>query len=302
MEPIQNFTQMTELLRTQKVPKRVVVVCPNDPHTEYVIIRALREGIARFLLVVDSEHKAHAESLQHLYPEHITIYETSGVDEAARQAVWLVREGLGDVLMKGLINTDNLLRAVLHKEEGLLPKGAVLSHLTVAQVPRSKKLLFFSDAAVIPRPTLTQFEAMLQYDLAVCRRFDIMEPRVALIHSSEKVNEKFPHTLDYLKLKEQAEAGRYGTVYVDGPMDVKTACDAHSGEVKGICSPVGGRADLLLFPNLESGNTFYKTLSLFGDANTAGMLTGTIAPVVLPSRADSGNSKYFSLVLACLAG
>ncbi|MGL5272254.1 MAG: phosphate acyltransferase [Phocaeicola sp.] len=302
MEPIQSFAQMMQLLRAKKARKRVVVVCPNDPHTEYVIIRCLREGIASFLLVVDTPHRAHAESIQHLYPDHVTIYEAEGIDDAATQAVWLVREGLGDVLMKGLINTDNLLRAILHKEKGLLPKGAVLSHLTVAQVPRSKKLLFFSDSAVIPRPTLAQFQAMLRYDLAICRRFDIVAPRVALIHSSEKVSEKFPHTLDYVTLKEEAEAGVYGTVYIDGPMDIKTACDAHSGEVKGICSPVMGQADLLIFPNIEASNVFYKTLSFFGDANTAGILTGPIAPVVLPSRADSGNSKYYSLVLACLAG
>ncbi|MGL5957459.1 MAG: phosphate acyltransferase [Phocaeicola sp.] len=302
MEPIQSFTQMTEKLRATKVQKCVVVVCPNDPHTEYVIIRSLREKIARFLLVVDLAHKEQAELLYRLYPDGITIYEADNVDDAAHQAVCLVREGLGDVLMKGMINTDNLLRAVLNKEKGLLPKGRVLSHLTVAELPRSKKLLFFSDAAVIPRPTFEQFEAMLQYDLSVCRCFDIPSPRVGLIHSSEKVNEKFPHTLDYVRLKEQASLGAYGTFYIDGPMDVKTACDAHSGEIKGMSSSVIGRADLLLFPNLESGNTFYKTLSLFGDANMAGMLTGTIAPVVLPSRADSGNSKYYSLVLACLAG
>ena len=96
--------------------------------------------------------------------------------------------------MKGIINTDNLLRAVLNKEHGILPKGNVLSHITVAQIPMYKKLLFFSDAAVIPRPTLEQFEAMLRYDLEVCRRMGIEAPRVALIHCTEKVNEKFPHT------------------------------------------------------------------------------------------------------------
>ena len=94
------------------------------------------------------------------------------------------------------------------------------------------------------------------------------------------MNEKFPHTLDYVTLKERAAAGVYGNMYLDGPMDVKTACDAHSGEVKGISSPVVGHADLLIFPNIESGNTFYKTVSLFGDANMAGMLRGTTSPVV----------------------
>ena len=139
----------------------------------------------------------------------------------------------------------------------------------------------------------------LRYDLEVCRRMGIEAPRVALIHCTEKVNEKFPHTLDYVTLKERAAAGAYGNMYLDGPMDVKTACDAHSGEVKGISSPVVGHADLLIFPNIESGNTFYKTVSLFGDANMAGMLRGTASPVVVPSRADSGNSKYYSLALAC---
>ena len=143
---------------------------------------------------------------------------------------------------------------------------------------------------------------MLRYDLEVCRRMGIEAPRVALIHCTEKVNEKFPHTLDYVTLKERAAAGAYGNMYLDGPMDVKTACDAHSGEVKGISSPVVGHADLLIFPNIESGNTFYKTVSLFGDANMAGMLRGTVSPVVVPSRADSGNSKYYSLALACVAG
>ena len=246
-----------------------MVVCPNDPHTEYVITRSLHEGFADFLLVADTPHLLNSEYIRMQYPDHVKVYEATSPDKAAQEAVSLIREGHADVLMKGIINTDNLLRAVLNKEHGILPKGNVLSHITVAQIPMYKKLLFFSDAAVIPRPTLEQFEAMLRYDVT---------------------------------LKERAAAGAYGNMYLDGPMDVKTACDAHSGEVKGISSPVVGHADLLIFPNIESGNTFYKTVSLFGDANMAGMLRGTTSPVVVPSRADSGNSKYYSLALACVAG
>lgn len=204
--------------------------------------------------------------------------------------------------MKGLINTDNLLRAVLKKEKGLLPPGNILSHVAIAQIPLYHKLLLFSDAAVIPRPGLAQFRAMIANDIALCRKLGNDEPRVALIHCSEKVNEKFPHTLDYVQLKEEARAGKFGAAFIDGPMDAKTACDSHSGEIKGLSSPVVGNADIMIFPNIESGNTFYKTLSLFGDANMAGMLTGTVAPVVVPSRSDSGNSKFYSLALACLAG
>ena len=302
MELIRTLSQMVNCLRSRGIRRKVAVVCPNDPHTEYVIIRSLREEIAEYLLVTDSAHLKEALDLRAASPDFVRIYEAGTPDEAAALAVQLVRTGEAEVLMKGLINTDNLLRAVLKKGEGLLPEGGVLSHVAVAQVPLYHKLLFFSDAAVIPRPTLAQFEAMLKYDLEVCRRLGISEPRVALIHCTEKINEKFPHTLDYAVLKERAASGAYGSMFLDGPMDVKTACDAHSGEVKGISSPVVGHADLLIFPNIESGNTFYKTVSLFGDANMAGMLRGTIAPVVVPSRADSGNSKYYSLALACVAG
>lgn len=302
MEPIQDFARLINRLRAQKKRKRVVVVCPNDPHTEYVITRSLHDGIADFLLVTDTPHLLNSEYIRVQYPDHVKVYEATTPDKAAQEAVALVREGHADVLMKGIINTDNLLRAVLNKETGIMPKGGVLSHITVAQVPTYPKLLFFSDAAVIPRPTLEQFEAMLKYDLEVCRRLGIAEPRVALIHCTEKVNEKFPHTIDYVELKARAEAGAYGAMFIDGPMDVKTACDEHSGEIKGISSPVVGHADLLIFPNIEAGNTFYKTLSLFGDANMAGMLRGPLCPVVVPSRADSGNSKFYSLALACVAG
>ena len=152
-----------------------------------------------------------------------------------------------------------------------------------------------------PRPTLEQYRAMITYDVALCRALGNEQPRVALIHCTEKVNEKFPHTLSYVQLKEEALQGHFGEVFIDGPMDAKTACDRHSGEIKGLSSPVVGNADVLIFPNIEAGNTFYKTLSLFGDANMAGMLTGTIAPVVVPSRSDSGNSKFYSLALACMA-
>lgn len=300
MEQIQTLSALVNSLRSRGIRRKVAVVCPNDPHTEYVIIRSLREEIAEYLLVTDSAHMDVAWHLWSASPDYIRIYEASTPDDAAALAVQLVRTGEADILMKGLINTDNLLRAVLKKGTGLLPEGGVLSHVAVAQIPLYHKLLFFSDAAVIPRPTLEQYRAMIRNDILVCEAFGNDEPRVALIHCTEKTSEKFPHTLSYVKLKEEAEQGLFGRMFIDGPMDAKTACDKHSGDIKGLSSPVVGNADILIFPNIESGNTFYKTLSLFGDANIAGMLTGTVAPVVVPSRSDSGNSKYYSLALACL--
>lgn len=295
----QTFDNLIESLHSQHMRRRIAVACPHDDHTLHVVLRSLSEGIADFVLVVDEAHEFVAEQIRQQYPDRVTLYVGEETAECARMAVSLVHKGEADVLMKGTLNTDVLLRAILNKEEGLLPPGQVLSHVTVAQLPTYHKLLLFSDAAVVPRPRVSHFEAMLKYDLAVCNRLGIEEPQVALIHCTEKINGKFPHTLGYVILKERARKGMYGRLQIDGPMDAKTACDPHSGQVKGIESTVVGNADLLIFPNIESSNTFYKAISLFGQACMAGMLTGTTAPVVLPSRADSDDSKYYSLVLAC---
>lgn len=299
MAPIKTFNQLTDHLKTLKCRKRIAVVCANDSHTEYAISRALEEGIAEFLLVGDS---AFLESYPDLkkYPEYVKCIHIDDPDEAAREAVRIVREGGADILMKGLINTDNLLRVILDKEHGLLPAGKVLTHLSVMEIPTYHKLLFFSDAAVIPRPTLQQRIEMITYAIKVCNKFGIEQPRVSLIHCTEKVSPKFPHSLDYVNIVELAEAGEFGDAIIDGPLDVRTSCEQESGQIKGIVSRIDGQADVLIFPNIESGNTFYKSVSLFANAEMAGVLQGPICPVVLPSRSDSGLSKYNSIAMACL--
>lgn len=301
MQYTQDFSQLINQVKSIGRRKKVALVCPNDSHTEYVINRALEEEIADFTLVLGGTRTDFIDQLISKYPGHIEIIETENPDAAAATAVKIVRDGKAEVLMKGTINTDNLLRAVLNKEYGLLEKGRVMTHVTVAHIPAYDKLLVFSDAAVIPHPTEEQFDAILGYVVEVCRRLGTSCPHIALMHCTEKVSEKFPHTLSYEMLKEKARGGQYGEVEVDGPMDVKTACDKDSGDIKGISSPVVGNADALIFPNIESGNVFYKTITLFANAQTAGMLYGTIAPIVVASRADSGESKFYSLALACLS-
>ena len=300
MNPIHNFCQLTSYLKSQNRRRRIVVVCPHDPHTEYAVRRALAEGFAEFLLVADERYVHRAQIIYNEYPSYVKVFVADDMDMAARKAVELIRSGEADVLMKGIINTDNLLKAVLDKEKGLLPKGRVLTHITLAQIHAYPLFVFFSDSAVIPRPTYEQFRAMITYAVTICHYCGLEEPRVALIHCSEKVNEKFPHTFDYVKLKEDAIKGAFGQMQLDGPMDVKTACDLHSGDIKGISSPVVGNADVLIFPNIEAANTFYKSVSLFARADMAGILQGTVCPVVVTSRSDSSISKYYSLALACI--
>lgn len=301
MEPIKNFSQLTDHLKSLNSKKRVAVICPDDDATQYAVERALNEGFASFVMIGSAERnrefaaKFAAEGL-------LEVVDIDSPVEAAKKAVELAREGKVDVIMKGIVNTDDLLRAILNKETGILPQGQLLTHLTAAQIPDYHKLLFFSDVAVIPYPTLEQRVDILKLDLDVIRRFGIEQPKVALIHFTEKVNPKFPNSVDYQTIVAMAAKGEFGNAVVDGPMDAKTACDRHSAEVKHIASAVSGDADLVHFPNIESGNTFYKTLSLFGHADMAGTLLGPKVPVMLPSRSDSGASKYYSLCLAVLAG
>lgn len=299
MAPIRNFEELTAHLCRKGHRKRIAVVCANDPNTEYAIARALEEGFAEFLMIGDAAILEHYPSLKR-YPNLVKTMHIVDPNEAVREAVRVVRQGGADILMKGIINTDNLLHAILDKEKGLLPKGKILTHLSVGDIPTYNKLLFFSDAAVIPRPSLQQRIEMISYAIRVCRQFGIERPRIALTHFTEKVSAKFPTSLDYVNIVELAEAGEFGDVIIDGPLDVRTACEKASGDIKGIASPIDGEADVLIFPNIESGNTFYKTVSLFCKAEMAGLLQGPICPVVLPSRSDSGLSKYNSIAMACL--
>lgn len=301
MEPTVDFKALPQRLRSMAKCVTVAVACPADAHTEEVIERSISEEFAKFILVAVEQNAAVAERLHAKYPDRTAIILATDVDDASRKAVAEVRQGRAQVLMKGTVNTDNLLRAMLNKECGLLEKGHVLTHIAVAEIPGLQRLLFFTDAAVIPYPTTEQFHAQLGYIADTYRSVTGNDcPRVALTHCTEKVSEKFPLTLSYEELKKEAREGAFGSIEVDGPMDVKTACDAESGAIKGIASPVVGNADILIFPDIEAGNTFYKAITLFAKATVAGMLAGTTAPVVVTSRADTVESKFYSLATACM--
>lgn len=278
MKTIQCFDELVDHLKASGVRRRVAVVCGRDESTSGAVERAVEAGFVEAIYVDNDD-----------------------VDVAAAEAVALVREGKADVIMKGLLNTDNLLKAILNKECGILPKGQVLTHLTCAKLPMYDKLLFLTDVAVIPYPTKEQREQQLRYVLTLCRNMGIAEPRVALINCSEKVNAKhFPCTVEYRELVEQANQGVFGSCIVDGPLDLKTSLSAAALHKKGLESPLEGRSDALIFPDIQAGNVFYKTITLFCQAQTAAILQGPQVPVVLTSRADSPDNKFYSLALACI--
>jgi len=278
MKTIECFDELVDHLKACGEKRRVAVVCGRDESTSGAVERAVKAGFVEAIYVDDDN-----------------------VDVAAAKAVALVREGKCDVIMKGLLNTDNLLKAILNKETGILPKGQVLTHLTCAKLPMYDKLLFMTDVAVIPYPTKEQREQQLQYLLTLCRNMGVEEPRIALISCSEKVNPKhFPCTVEYQELVEKTKTGVFGPCIVDGPLDLKTSLSAAALHKKGINSPLEGQSDGLIFSDIQAGNVFYKTITLFCQAQTAAILKGPQVPVVLTSRADSADNKFYSLALACI--
>lgn len=313
MQTLRNFRDMAAHLAAAPVRRHLVVVCPYDACTVGAAMQAVAEGFADVTFVGERslmEPLVEAGQLS----AHVRLLDAASAEDAAQQAVALVRSGQGCVLMKGLVNTDVLLRAVLAKD-GLLPPGAVLTHVAVAEMPAAgapaaaaaagqslqSRLLFFSDAAVIPYPTHEQRRAQVGYLAQACRAFGIASPRISLLHCSEKVSAKFPHTGGYADLVALARAGEWGDAVVDGPLDLRTSLDASVCAVKGIRTPLGGLADALVFPDIEAANVFYKALPFFAGLEVAGMLAGTVCPVVLTSRGDTARVKYHSIVMAAVA-
>lgn len=300
METIRSFEDMVVHLAQRGGRKRVAIVWAEDQYSQESVIRALEVGFIDAVFVgCRKEVEANPRLMR--YAEHIGFVDCDDRDEAARISVRMVREGQADILMKGLINTDNLLHVVLDKETGILPKGNVLTHITAAKLPEYDKLLFFSDSAVIPYPSQEQRIQQIRYMVYVCHALGIEKPKISLIHCTEKVNEKyFPFTLGYKEIVSMAERGEFGECVIDGPLDLKTSVSPESMRIKGIESPVNGDADALIFPDIEAANVFYKSITLFLGVETAGVLQGTMAPVVLPSRSDSKLCKFYSLALAAI--
>ena len=299
MEAIKNFDNLLAHLATIGQRRRVAVAFPHDASTQGAVVKALQAGFIDALLVGDRQQMG---TTFEPYSDHVSYIEAATPAEACAKAVQLAREGQADVLMKGLVNTDDLLRAVLSKTDGLLPPGHVLTHVTCAQIPGHEQLVFCTDVAVIPHPTADQRREQLKYLLGVCRTMGIEEPRVGLINCTEKVNEKhFPFTVEYKELIAEAQRGDFGPCVLDGPLDLKTCFSPEALRKKGIDSPLEGQADGIIFPDIQSGNVFYKTITCFCHAETAAMLCGPSVPVVLPSRGDSPENKFFSLALASIS-
>ena len=302
MTPIRTLDQLAQTLKGQP-PRRVVVAAGHDPNSIQAANRAAAEGIAQVTLVGD---KARIEKLCRefrLDAGAFAIIDEQNDAKAGAEAVRRVRAGEADVLMKGLIGTDKYMKLILDKDQGLLPPKAVLSHITVLDVPAYQqahgKLLIVSDVAIIPDPDLATKIQIVQYVIDAAHAFGIAEPRVAIVTATEKVNPKMQACVDAAILTQMNRRGQITGAIVDGPLAVDVALSPEACEIKGLDSPVGGDADCLVFPNIETGNAFYKAATVLAGARLAAAVVGTTAPCVLTSRADDEESKFLSIALGC---
>lgn len=302
MEPVRSLDQLLAQLKDQP-SRRVAVAAGHDPNTIQAAARAAGEGIAEMILVGHGERVRSLCAANGLDAGVFTVVDEPDELAAGRRAVEMVRSGAADVLMKGLIGTEKYMRLILDKETGLLPKGAVLTHLTLFELPRyverHGKLLFASDVAIIPAPDLPTKVKILSYCIAAAHSFGIENPRAAVLAASEKVSDKMSATTDAAVLAKMAERGQIPGAIVDGPLALDVALSPEACAIKGLHSPVEGAADILLFPNIETGNVFYKAMTILAGARLAAVVVGTSAPCVLTSRADGEESKLLSIAMGC---
>lgn len=280
-------------------PLKVAVVHPADIHSLAGAVEAARAGIIEPVLV-GPEHKIRkvAEDA-HIDLNGYTIVSTPHSHAAASLAVQMVHEGKVEALMKGKLHTDELMEAVVDKERGLRT-GRRISHIFMLDVPSYPKPLFLTDAAINIQPTLMQKKDIVQNAVDLFLALGLGTPKVAILSAVETVSEKIPSTIDATALCKMAERGQITGGILDGPLAFDNAISREAAAIKDIRSPVAGDADILVVPDIESGNMLYKQLRYFSGVQGSGLVLGAKAPIILTSRASDTENRVSSCALALL--
>ena len=281
--------------------KKMIVAYGQDTHSIGATDMAIKAGLVDVTLVGDPDEIKKSCDAEGVDINQYTIIAESDDVKAVEIAVKAVHNGEYDVLMKGVVPTDKYMRGILNKEWGLLPAGTTLSHITVLQIPAYHKLLIVSDVAVLPLPSLEQKKQIAKYLVQTANTLGIEEPKVALLAPSEQLLPKVVSSVEAAALSEMGQNGELAKALYQGPLALDVAIDPESVKIKKLTGPVAGDADCLLFPNIESGNVFFKACTKFGGAELAAMVAGPTAPCVLTSRGDTALTKKYSIALACLA-
>ncbi|MDR1112519.1 MAG: phosphate butyryltransferase [Bacteroidales bacterium] len=297
---VTKLEQILELAKT-KSKKRLVAAYANDAHTIEAVYNAVTAGIVDATLVGD-EATIVAICKEHEFDvTKFCIVQEADENKASSVAVELINKGQGDMLMKGLLSTDKYMRAILNKENGLMssPKS-VLSHITVIEANNYHKLIICGDVAIIPAPDFNQKVAITGYLIKTAQSLGIATPKVAILAATEQVLPGMQACVDAAMISKMSERGQIKGAVIDGPMGLDIALDKESAQIKKLRSEVAGDADCILFPNIESGNVFYKCNTKLANSKLGAIVVGAKVPCIITSRGDSAKAKMYSIALAAL--
>ncbi len=292
-----NFTQVVDYARKLET-KDLIVANPEDTNIIIAINDAFQMGLIRPVLVGDKTKILDQLMELGISKKGYEIYNAVDPRDAALMTVKLVSKHENAILMKGLLHTKTLLEEVLDEDHGLFT-GSFLSHIGVLEIPNYHKLLFISDAILNVVPTIEEKEKIIENTYNFVESLGIYKPKISLISAVETVDEEIISTVEAEAIVEKfREDDRF---YIGGPMSIDVAVNHESAETKGVKHVVAGDSDILIFPNIEAGNTFYKSTTFFGNSNVAGLILGAKNPIVLTSRSDSYRSKLYSIALAVVS-
>lgn len=292
-----SIDEIMAMAAAQKSPKTVAVAAAESDHVLEAVMMAREAGFIEPLLIgKKDEIRSILNSIGgSVEPER--ILEANDPDTCAKLAVGLAKEGAADFLMKGKLNTAELLRAVLHKTEGL-PHGKLVTQLTFVDIAAYHKIFVMSDAAIVPYPTLEQKAIQIRLLVDALHTLGYGDDiKVGLLCAVENVSSKMPETEVAQELKRMNERGEIPGCIVEGPISFDIALDKEVARVKGFDSPVAGDVDVLIMPNLVTGNVLAKVLNMYGNTRTVGSVLGAGVPISITSRAASAKTKYQSLAL-----
>ncbi|WP_209123109.1 phosphate butyryltransferase [Alkalihalobacillus sp. BA299] len=289
------------LARVTDFPKKIIAVAAADDERMMTVVEeAVRLNLASFLLFGNETKLRQLIEQKCINLQFVHVIPTENKEQSAHEAVKAVYNGSADLLMKGMVSTSVLLKAVLNKDYGLRI-GKLFSHVAAFDIPSYDKLLFITDSAMNVTPTLEQKIEIVKNSVNVARSVGVQLPKVAPIAAVEVVNPDMTTTVDAAVLTQMNRRGQIKNCIIDGPLALDNAISKDAAECKGINGDVAGEADILLVPTLEIGNILYKSLVYFAKANVGGFITGAKAPIVLTSRADSTRNKLYSIAFALTA-
>ena len=294
---IKNFEQLIQKVKYIDGTKRVAVVCAHDKHTLQALKKAENEGLVKSILIGWSDKIIEILKELEFDKDESDIIDVREDVEASYKAVDMINDGKADFIMKGKIQTADLLKAVVDKDRGLR-NAKVMSHIAFFEVPNYHKLLAITDGGMIMYPDFDKKKSILENAADTLISLGYEKPKVAILTAVEKINTKMQETVDAGSLKEMYVNNPDGNCIVEGPISYDLAMNRESAEIKGFASPVTGDADILLASNITVGNILAKSLIYSAGSKMAGIVVGAKAPIVLTSRGASAEEKYLSLAMS----